>query len=75
MSQTVSTARAAHAHVRPANWISTTEAGRRAKASKASIVRWVVVGLLSGHKVVGRWRVDPADLDRLLAGQETDSAS
>jgi hypothetical protein len=73
MSQTVSTDRAARAHVRhSADWITTTEAGRRARSSKASIVRWVSVGALAGYKVVGRWRVDPADLDRLLADQEAE---
>jgi hypothetical protein len=75
MSQTVvSTARAARAHVRRSadDWITTTEAGQRARSSKASIVRWVSVGALAGCKVVGRWRVDPDDLDRLLAGLEAE---
>jgi len=76
MSQTVLTAGAARAPVRRSavDWITTTEAGRRANASKASIVRWVSGGALAGYKVVGRWRIDPADLDRLLAGQEADPA-
>ena len=74
MSQTVPTARAARAHVRiPNHWISTPTAAERAQVATASIIRWASDGLLSGRKVVGRWRIDPQDLERLLTGREAAS--
>jgi hypothetical protein len=70
MSQTVPTAQRVCARVRlPDDWMGTTAAAKRADVTTASIVRWASEGLLSGRKVVGRWRIDPRDLDRLLAGQ------
>jgi hypothetical protein len=70
MSQTVSTDRAARAHVRiPDDWMNTLAASRRARVSKACIIRWADSGLVSGRKVVGRWWIDARDLDRLLTGE------
>jgi hypothetical protein len=70
MSQTVSAARAGARVRHPPEWMGTTAAAQRAKVTPACIVRWASEGLLRGHKVVGRWRIDPRDLDRLLAGGE-----
>jgi Helix-turn-helix domain len=73
MSQTVPTAQRGRVRLSDA-WMGTAAAAKRADVTSASIVRWASEGLLSGRKVVGRWRIDPRDLDRLLAGQEADSA-
>ncbi len=43
-------------------------------AERAGVTDWTVIAWCRrypglGRKVVGRWRVDPAALDRLLCGQ------
>ncbi len=49
------------------DWISATEAARKADVGRNCITDWCGrYGL--GKKVAGRWRVDPVALDRLLTG-------
>jgi hypothetical protein len=47
-------------------FITPTEGARIAHVDPATIIGWVQAGALKGHKLVGRWRIDPDDLERLL---------
>lgn len=47
-------------------YIRTSVAAERAGVCEATILRWVAIGVLSGRKIVSRWWISEADLDRLL---------
>lgn len=49
-------------------FITTGEAAARAHVSTSTIRVWIETGALPGIRVVGRMRIDPADLDALLKG-------
>jgi hypothetical protein len=51
------------------DFLTPPEAARRARVTRQCVTKWCdrVPGL--AVRVVGRWRVDPAALDRLLRGQ------
>jgi hypothetical protein len=69
MSQTQTIASSQRAPVRrTADYLTPAAAAAVADVSTASIVRWASEGTVLAWKVVGRWRVDAADLARLLAG-------
>lgn len=52
---------------KPGNYISTSEAVKRAGVSVPTIIRWCERYEI-GTRVAGRWRVDPNKLDKLLSG-------
>jgi hypothetical protein len=55
-------------------WLTAGEAARRADVTPECIGQWVRrYGV--GHKVVGRLRIDPEALARLLAGEPIGRAS
>ena len=49
------------------DWITPSQAAVRAQVTPECVARWCLCYGI-GRKVAGRWRVDPAALDRLLAG-------
>lgn len=49
-------------------WISTPEAAAKAGVSEQAIRNWIQRYAI-GRKVVGRMRVDPAALERLMDGE------
>jgi hypothetical protein len=65
MSESVPAPRQSRASARP--WLTPATAAEQAQVSSASVTRWCVQGWLPAKKVVGRWRIRPADLARLLA--------
>jgi hypothetical protein len=50
--------------------LSPPQAARRAGVTRPTVVAWCRRYAGLGRRVAGRWRVDPAVLDRLLAGEE-----
>jgi hypothetical protein len=56
----------------PSNFLTPSEAARRAGVTPRCVINWCcrVPGL--GVRVVGRWRVNPVALDRLLHGLPAD---
>lgn len=49
------------------DWITPTKAAELARVTRESVSRWCErYGI--GRKVAGRWRVDPAALERMLNG-------
>jgi hypothetical protein len=49
--------------------VDLVEAAARLKIYWHTAHRWVLIGRLRGHREHGRWKVDAADLDRLIAEQ------
>ena len=60
----------AHDPAPPRRFLTPTTAGVVAGVTRFTIVRWCRDGLLPGRKIVGRWRIDPQDLDRLLGEED-----
>jgi excisionase family DNA binding protein len=56
-------------------FLTCAQAAERADCSAEAIRRWCDTGILQARKVVGRWRIDPSDLDRLLHGDEPHPSS
>lgn len=56
----------------PIDFLTPSGAARRAGVTSKCVRQWChrVPGL--GVRVVGRWRINPAVLDRLLSGQPAD---
>ena len=50
-------------------YISGTEAARLARVRASTIANWAARYPGLGVKVVGRWRIDPSQLQRILEGQ------
>ena len=50
----------------PSSFLTTQEAAARAGVSAASVRRWLREGTLDGVRVVGRLRVDAADLEQVI---------
>lgn len=50
-------------------YISGTEAARLARVRPTTIANWATRYPGLGVKVVGRWRIDPSQLRRILEGQ------
>jgi excisionase family DNA binding protein len=48
-------------------YLTTAEASVIAGVHQTTIIDWCNQGLL-GRRVVGRWRIDRSELDRLLVG-------
>lgn len=46
--------------------LSVEEVARRMNVTIFTVRRWLRVGILTGYKVSGEWRVAPADLEELL---------
>jgi len=56
-------------------FLTCVEAAELADCSAEAIRRWCDTGILPARKIVGRWRIDPADLDRLLYGHKRHPSS
>ena len=52
-----------------AEYLSPSQAAERPGLTDWTIIAWWRRYPWLGRKIVGRWRVDPAALDRLLRGQ------
>jgi hypothetical protein len=68
-AQTIASVQRAPVRRTPA-YITPAAAAAVADVSTASVVRWCQEGTLLARKIVGRWRVDAADLTRLLNGDD-----
>ena len=55
---------------RQTSWITPSQAAQRAEVTPESVIRWCERYSL-GRKVAGRWRIDPAALERFLADAPT----
>jgi predicted site-specific integrase-resolvase len=64
MSHTVEQAAPVRAPAR--EFISARDAADRAQVTQATVLRWCLTGVLPARKIVGRWRINPHDLDHLL---------
>lgn len=49
--------------------ITAAEAARRAGVVSTTVSTWAKHHPALGHKVGGRWRIDPTQLQRILEGQ------
>ena len=56
--------------LRDTGWITPSQAAQRAEVTPESVIRWCGRYRL-GRKVAGRWRIDPAALERFLADAPT----
>jgi excisionase family DNA binding protein len=56
----------------PREFITPRDAADRAQVTLPTMLRWCLTGVIPARKVVGRWRIDPQDLDRLLEGDVPD---
>ena len=50
-------------------FLTSNEAAARARVTRQCLVRWCVRYPDLARRVVGRWRIDPAALDRILRGE------
>lgn len=50
-------------------FLDTSQAAARAGVHRQTAMRWAEAGVVRAIKVVGRWRIDAADLERLLHGE------
>lgn len=56
-------------------FLTSNEAAARARVTRQCLVRWCFLYPDLARRVVGRWRIDPTALDKLLAGDPGRRAS
>jgi putative resolvase len=53
------------------DYITPPEAAKLLDVTKATLYRWIEAGQMKAHRIGGRWRIPPQEVERILGREIT----